>query len=98
MKGTILTSLAASATAAHALIDCSFDAVKAILPSGAELSFATPIAENGSFTVPAGDTGWPTNPINLPKLCAVGVTVSSEANGTYGFGLFLPDKWNSRTL
>lgn len=62
------------------------------------MSFARTIEENGTFVVPAGDTGWPTNAINLPKLCAIGVEVTSEQNGTYGFGLFLPDVWNNRTL
>lgn len=98
MRGTVLTSLVASATTAYALVDCSFDAIQSILPDGVVLGLATPIEENGTFTVPAGDTGWPTDPINLPKLCAVAVTVSSDVNGTYGFGIFLPDNWNNRTL
>lgn len=98
MRGTVLASLLASATTAYALVDCSFEAIQSILPNGVVLGLAAPIEENGTFTVPVGDTGWPTDPINLPKLCAVAVTVSSDVNGTYGFGIFLPDKWNNRTL
>ncbi|PSR94019.1 Tannase/feruloyl esterase [Coniella lustricola] len=94
----MLTSLAVTATAVHASIDCTYDAVKAIVPAGAVLSFAQTIEENGTFVVPAGDTGWTQDPVDLPALCAIGVEVTTEQNGTYGFGVFLPNAWNSRTL
>ena len=71
-------------------VDCTYDAVLPIMP----------VAANGTFIVPEGDLGWPMNPINLPKLCAIGATVPDESNSnyTFGFGLFLPDTWNGRTL
>ncbi|KAF3766542.1 tannase and feruloyl esterase [Cryphonectria parasitica EP155] len=97
MRRVSLTGLAALAKAASA-IDCSFDSIKTILPAGVELSFAQPIEENGTFIVPTEDIAWPVDPINLPKLCAVAATVTSAENGTYGFGIFLPDDWNGRTL
>ncbi|TGO62262.1 hypothetical protein BCON_0021g00750 [Botryotinia convoluta] len=69
------------------------------MPAGVSLSFATPVAENSAYIVPEGDTGWLVNPINSPKLCAIGATVPfDQSNKTFGFGLFLPDKWNGRTL
>ncbi|ATZ51286.1 hypothetical protein BCIN_06g07000 [Botrytis cinerea B05.10] len=81
-------------------VDCTYDAVLPIMPAGVTLAFATPVAANGTFIVPEGDLGWPMNPINLPKLCAIGATVPDESNSnyTFGFGLFLPDTWNGRTL
>lgn len=80
-------------------VNCTYNDVLSIMPTGVSLSFATPVVENGTFTVPEGDTGWPINPINLPKLCAIGATVPfDQSNETFGFGLFLPDKWNGRTL
>lgn len=83
--------------AANAL-DCSFSAIQSALPSNASLNFATPIAANGTFQVPAGDTGYPTNPVGLPAMCAVSVQVQSVGNTTFGFGLFLPSDWNGRFL
>ncbi|KAF7190265.1 putative feruloyl esterase B-1 [Pseudocercospora fuligena] len=91
-------SLAVLAAGVSAAIDCSFDAVQQIMPGGVDLSFATPISENGAFTVPSADTDWPVNPIKLPALCAVAATVTSAENGTFGFGIFLPTVWNERTL
>ncbi|PYI35230.1 tannase and feruloyl esterase [Aspergillus indologenus CBS 114.80] len=83
----------------HATLECTWDAINALLPPNVSLSFVTAIPENGTFTVPRGDTGWPTDPINLPSLCAIGATVVGEtANASFGFGLFLPSQWNSRTL
>ncbi|KAI2905816.1 hypothetical protein CBS63078_5270 [Aspergillus niger] len=83
----------------HAVLDCDWVAVNAILPQNVSLSFVTAIPENGTFTVPREDTGWPTDPINLPSLCAIGAMVLGEtANSSFGFGLFLPTKWNGRTL
>lgn len=84
---------------AIAAVNCTFDAVSAILPSNISLSFVQTIPENGTFIVPSEDTGWPINPINLPALCAIGATVPGNTeNATYGFGLFLPTAWNGRTL
>lgn len=83
----------------HAALDCDWAAVNAILPQNVSLSFVTAIPENGTFTVPREDTGWPTDPINLPSLCAIGAMVLGEtANASFGFGLFLPSQWNGRTL
>ena len=79
-------------------LNCSRDAIQAALPSGASVNFARPLAENSTFEVPEGDTGYPTNPVALPALCAVSVQVQSVGNSTFGFGLFLPEDWNGRFL
>lgn len=94
----LLPLLLGSGTA-HATLDCDWDAVSSLLPPNVSLSFVTAIPENGTFTVPRGDTGWPTDPINLPNLCAIGATVLGDtANASFGLGLFLPSQWNGRTL
>lgn len=78
--------------------DCSPAAIQAALPEGSSVNFAYSIKANGTFQVPEGDTGYPTNPTALPPLCAVSVQVQSIGNSTYGFGLFLPENWNGRFL
>ncbi|KAJ5714499.1 tannase and feruloyl esterase [Penicillium malachiteum] len=88
-----------TATFVNGAVDCTFSAISDIIPQGLSLSFAQRIPENGTFTVPKNDTGWITDPINLPELCAIGVMVPGEtSNATFGFGLFLPKNWNQRTL
>lgn len=77
---------------------CTPSTFSTILGSTAAISFAYPLAANSTFQVPQGDTGFPSNPEGLPPLCAVGVQVPQPNNGTYGFGLFLPDSWNGRFL
>jgi feruloyl esterase len=83
---------------AASALECSPSAIQAALPSNATVNFAYPIQANGSFQVSAGDTGYPTNPVGLPALCAVSVQVQSVGNTTFGFGLFLPSDWNGRFL
>jgi feruloyl esterase len=78
--------------------NCSPSAIQAALTSNATVNFAYPLKANATFQVPKGDTGYPTNPIGLPALCAVSVQVQSTGNTTFGFGLFLPDGWNGRFL
>ncbi|KAJ6021303.1 tannase and feruloyl esterase [Penicillium herquei] len=99
MKVPKLILLGFTATFVNGAVDCTFSAISDIIPQGLSLSFAQHIPENGTFTVPKDDTGWPTDPINLPELCAIGVMVPGEtSNATFGFGLFLPKNWNQRTL
>jgi feruloyl esterase len=78
--------------------DCSPIAIQAALSSNLTVNFASPLKANATFQVPQGDTGYPTNPIGLPALCAVSIQVQSTGNTTFGFGLFLPDDWNGRFL
>ncbi|KAJ5722122.1 tannase and feruloyl esterase [Penicillium malachiteum] len=94
-----LILLGFAATLVNGAVDCTFNAVSDIIPQGLSLSFAQYIPENGTFTVPKNDKGWPTDPINLPELCAIGVMVPGEtSNSTFGFGIFLPVNWNQRTF
>ncbi|KAF2448096.1 feruloyl esterase B precursor [Karstenula rhodostoma CBS 690.94] len=83
---------------AASALECSPAAIQSALPSNATVNFAYPIQANGTFQVPAGDTGYPTSPLGLPALCAVSVQVQSVCNTTFGFGLFLPSDWNGRFL
>ncbi|KAF2864781.1 feruloyl esterase B precursor [Massariosphaeria phaeospora] len=79
-------------------LDCSPSAIQSALPSNANVNFAYPLQAGSTFEVPEGDTGYPTNPVELPALCAVSVQVESIGDSTYGFGLFLPEDWNGRFL
>lgn len=78
--------------------DCSPAAFASILPANATVVSATSIPDNGTFNVPATDLGFPFSPTGLPALCAVEIRVQTPGNSSYGFGLFLPKKWNSRYL
>ncbi|KAH7063814.1 Tannase/feruloyl esterase [Paraphoma chrysanthemicola] len=77
---------------------CDPATIQAALPEGASVNFAYPLAANATFEVPKSSTGYPTNAVNLPALCAVSVQVQSISNSTFGFGLFLPNDWNQRFL
>lgn len=79
-------------------LDCTPSSIQSVLPLNASVNFAYPVAANSTFQVPKGDTGYPTNPVGLPSLCAVSVQVDSIGSSTFGFGLFLPDDWNGRFL
>lgn len=83
--------------AANAL-QCCPDTIQSALPANTTVNFAYPIQANGTFYVPAGDTGYPTNTTGLPALCAVSIQVQSVGNTTFGLGLFLPSDWNGRFL
>ncbi|KAK3356501.1 feruloyl esterase B [Lasiosphaeria hispida] len=41
---------------------------------------------------------YPTNPTNLPELCAVIVNDTTSPSSSYRFGIFLPTQWNNRFL
>jgi hypothetical protein len=97
MRWDSLFSYTALFGAARA-IDCSPSSIQSILPSNASVNFAYSLPANSTFQVPKGDTGYPTSPVGLPALCAVSVQVKSIGNTTFGFGLFLPEKWNERFL
>jgi feruloyl esterase len=96
MKQIDLLSFGAVIGVANA--KCDPDTIQAALPEGAGVNFAYSLTANSTFEVPRSNTGYPTNAVNLPGLCAVSIQVQSIANSTYGFGLFLPDDWNGRFL
>jgi len=98
MKQSTVMSLVALFATATANAKCDPNSIQATLPQGASVNFAYSLAANSTFEVPKSNTGYPTNAFNLPGLCAVSVQVQSIGNSTYGFGLFLPDDWNSRFL
>ncbi|XP_014551661.1 hypothetical protein COCVIDRAFT_30823 [Bipolaris victoriae FI3] len=79
-------------------LDCSPSSIQSVLSANASVNWAYPLQENSTLQVPKGDTGYPTNPIGLPALCAISIQVQSIGNTTYGFGLLLPELWNGRFL
>jgi len=81
-------------------LDCSPTGIASLIPSNsnASVNFAYSLPANSTFKVPPGDTGYPTNPVGLPALCAVSVQVKTPGNTSFGFGLFLPEEWGGRFL
>jgi hypothetical protein len=69
-----------------------------VLPADAALGKVAVVRENGSYGEGAANIAYPTNPTDLPGLCAVTVRVRSSPTSSYRFGLFLPDEWNGRFL
>jgi feruloyl esterase len=77
---------------------CSAEAIQALLPSNAVVEAVEKVTAGAEYGEGAGDVAYPTNPTDLPALCAVTVNVTSSSTSAYRFGLFLPDEWNSRFL
>ena len=90
--------LLSSLSAAQAALECSSPTLSSILPSNATLNFVIQVPQNGSFGQGSTDLEFPTNATNLPALCAVGINVQSSNTSSYNLGLFLPQKWNARTM
>ena len=80
------------------LLRCDRASFAGVLPAEATLEKVAVVREGGSYGEGNANIPNPTNPTNLPALCAVTVRVMSSASSSYRFGLFLPEKWNSRFL
>jgi feruloyl esterase len=78
--------------------DCSAAAIQSRLPANASVEEVRYQGPNSTFEVPAENVGFPVSPTQLPELCAVQVRVASSASSSFGFGLFLPERWNGRFL
>jgi len=70
----------------------------ALAAANATLEKISPISQGGSFGEGAANIPYPTNPTNLPELCALIVKVPSSGVSSFRFGLFLPTTWNGRFL
>jgi feruloyl esterase len=81
-----------------ATLPCSIDSFKSALPCNAAVVSAVSVANGTAYGEGAADIAYPTNPTNLPALCAVIVNVTTSARSNFRFGLFLPQEWNSRFL
>lgn len=80
--------------------NCTVDAIQAALPASgnAVVLNVTSVSAGDSFGQGAADIPYPTDPTNLTSLCAVIVNVTTSAESSFTFGLFLPDGWNERFL
>ncbi|KAI3320130.1 tannase and feruloyl esterase [Xylariaceae sp. AK1471] len=72
---------------------CSVDYFTSIAPAGVRIERVQHVTTG--FFVETGNLGYPTFPTGLPELCAV---IVNNTTANYRFGMFLPDKWNSRLL
>lgn len=84
------------ANASSPVLECSPEALAKFLPSHATISYAVPVAANGTWSKPS--PAFPAPNVGLPELCAIAVNVISSPTSSYNFGLFLPKEWNSRFL
>lgn len=71
-----------------------------ILPPEASLENIAAVPEGGSYGEGKANIAYPTDPTDLPALCAVTVNVTSSPSSSYRFGLFLPmpTEWSGRFL
>ncbi|KAL2163562.1 hypothetical protein VTH06DRAFT_5620 [Thermothelomyces fergusii] len=77
---------------------CSREFLGTVLPPDATLENVAAVREGGSYGEGEANVAYPVDPTDLPALCAVTVRVSSSSTSSFRFGLFLPDRWNSRFL
>ncbi|KAK3940925.1 Tannase/feruloyl esterase [Diplogelasinospora grovesii] len=93
----------AAAAAKQQQLKCAASSFASILqPAGAVLEKIASVPEGGSYGEgAAADVAYPTNPTNLPALCALTVRVASSKTTSYRFGLFLPTtagRWEGKFL
>ncbi|KAJ4291396.1 CTP synthase ura7 [Collariella sp. IMI 366227] len=77
---------------------CDLNSFSRIVSDGITIEKVDIVQQGGSYGEGVANVPYPTNPINLPALCAVTVRVNSTEKSSYRFGLFLPDDWNGRML
>jgi feruloyl esterase len=68
------------------------------LPDNVSVEKATLVLDGDTYGEGTLDLMYPTQPTDLPELCAVTIYVQSSAISSYRFGLFLPTDWNQRYL
>jgi hypothetical protein len=82
------------ASAAAALSNCKASTFSAVLAgAGATIETIAAVARGGSFGEGAANIPYPTNPTDLPELCALVVRVPSSPASSFRLGLFLPTTW-----
>lgn len=77
---------------------CSESAIQSMLPSNARVVSVERLSQGGTFEVPESNIAYPVSPTGLRSNCAVHVNVTSSDSSAFGFGMFLPDEWNERSL
>ncbi|KAI0446734.1 putative ferulic acid Esterase/Feruloyl esterase [Xylaria telfairii] len=77
---------------------CDVQALAQILPVYARIERIEALEAGSTYGDGPADLAYPTQPTNLPALCAVTVVVASSATSSYRLGLFLPAEWNGRFL
>ncbi|KAI3343167.1 Tannase/feruloyl esterase [Ustulina deusta] len=69
-----------------------------VLPANARIERLQALEAGSTYGEGPADLAYPTQPTNLPALCAVTVAVASSPTSSYRIGLFLPAEWNERFL
>lgn len=77
---------------------CRSDTFDGILPKDASIESIDWVSNGSSYGEGPSNIAYPTNPTNLPELCAVTVKVTTSATSAYRFGLIMPTRWNYRFL
>jgi len=77
---------------------CRSDTFDGILPKDALIESIDRVSNGSSYGEGPSNIAYPTNPTNLPELCAVTVKVTTSPTSAYRFGLLMPTQWNYRFL
>ncbi|KAI0460085.1 putative ferulic acid Esterase/Feruloyl esterase [Xylaria acuta] len=96
----ILVATAASSThdPRQSADGCGALALAQVLPANAKIERVEALEAGSTYGDGPDDLAYPTQPTNLPALCAVTVAVASSATSSYRLGVFLPAEWNNRFL
>lgn len=77
---------------------CDATTLARILPANAKVERVEALEAGSTYGDGLADLAYPTQPTNLPALCAVTIAVASSTTSAYRIGLFLPVEWNNRFL
>ncbi|RKU41274.1 hypothetical protein DL546_000342 [Coniochaeta pulveracea] len=77
---------------------CTPETFLPLLSPNTTLLSAVPLPANSTYGEGSHNLPYPTNPTNLPPLCALTLNVSSSTTSSFRVGLFLPDRWSERIL
>ena len=77
---------------------CQRATFEALLEQNEEIESVDVVERGDEFGEGKENKGYPTNPTNLPELCAVTVKVESSGISSFRFGLFLPTGWQHKLL
>ncbi|KAI0102181.1 putative ferulic acid Esterase/Feruloyl esterase [Nemania sp. FL0031] len=94
----IVTATSSTYEPRQASVGCNAMTFAQVLPANAKIERVEALEAGSTYGDGAADLAYPTQPTNLPALCAVTVAVASSATSSYRFGIFLPTEWNNRFL
>lgn len=78
---------------------CTVETFQHLLPANARVETVDVVPKGGTYGEGMANVAYPTQPTNLPSLCAVIFNVISSPVSAYRVGVFLPtDTWTGRVI